>query len=72
MCNIIECGRKTITSRTLIVNGEEVQEQEYPWVVAIYDSNDEQICGGTIISREFVISGKIENEHQVYLSYFKI
>ncbi|KAK9732094.1 Trypsin [Popillia japonica] len=53
---IPECGRKTITSRTLIVNGEEVQEQEYPWVVAIYDSTDEQICGGTIISREFVIS----------------
>ncbi|GJQ67968.1 hypothetical protein Trydic_g16722 [Trypoxylus dichotomus] len=51
-----ECGTKTVSPTTLVIGGINATENEYPWVVAVYDSNDLQICGGTIVSKNFVLS----------------
>ena len=66
---ISECGRKTPVVAN-IVNGALADEVQYPWHVGIFDKNyvpdpldrsqtvTEQICGGTIISPNVVVSGK--------------
>jgi len=45
----------------LIKNGETANVETVPWDVAIYKqiSNYKFICGGSIISRNLVVSGKI-------------
>lgn len=57
---LLECGTKSVAATTLISGGTEAEENEYPWVVIIYNSNDTQICSGSIISRNYVISGKVQ------------
>lgn len=34
-----------------------VSGHEYPWIVAIYNATDTFICGGTIISLDYVLTG---------------
>lgn len=53
---LIECGSKRLGVATLVAGDTKVIENEYPWVVAIYQST-KQICGGTIISKSHVLSG---------------
>ncbi|GJQ69599.1 hypothetical protein Trydic_g6693 [Trypoxylus dichotomus] len=54
-----ECGRKIVNGDTLGKNGTDAEQGEYPWVVGIYNtssSNKQPLCGGSIISRAFVLS----------------
>jgi len=60
---ILDCGR-VYTHQVLINNGEEAPIGTAPWNVGIYklnttNSNYKLICGGSIISPNLVISGKI-------------
>lgn len=62
-CSQLECGTTTARGTTLIVNGFEAEIGKFPWHVGIYAKNTdqeyEQICGGTIISSNLVITGKL-------------
>ncbi|XP_012146634.1 modular serine protease-like isoform X2 [Megachile rotundata] len=55
-----ECGTPVSKGNTLIINGFEAKLGIFPWHVGIYDrkSEDEfeQICGGTLISNNLVVS----------------
>ncbi|GJQ69595.1 hypothetical protein Trydic_g6689 [Trypoxylus dichotomus] len=54
-----DCGRKIINAETLVIGGTNAEKGEYPWMVAIYNTTSpdkEHICGGSIISRVFVLS----------------
>uniref|UniRef100_A0A147BXD8 Putative serine protease n=1 Tax=Ixodes ricinus TaxID=34613 RepID=A0A147BXD8_IXORI len=53
-----DCGKrqkvKNISAR--IINGTKAAPKNWPWVVAIYDSNDTLVCGGSLISEEYVVT----------------
>lgn len=55
--SFLECGLKRVNAQTLAVGGSPVIAGEYPWLVAIYNGSDVHICGGSIISRLYVLSG---------------
>ncbi|XP_040070372.1 enteropeptidase-like [Ixodes scapularis] len=45
---------KHISAR--IINGTQALPKHWPWVVAIYDSNDTLVCGGALIAEEYVVT----------------
>ncbi|CAK9825274.1 Modular serine protease [Anthophora retusa] len=55
-----ECGIAISQGNTLVVNGFEAKIGVFPWHVGIYnkkaENNYEQICGGTLISNNLVVS----------------
>lgn len=54
------CGRRKIQHKELIVNGKETLAGAWPWHVAINRIDKrtlKYICGGTIISKHFVLTG---------------
>ncbi|XP_043584684.1 modular serine protease-like isoform X2 [Bombus pyrosoma] len=55
-----ECGIPISQGNTLVVNGFEAKFGVFPWHVGIYRKNSaneyEQICGGTLISNNLVVS----------------
>uniref|UniRef100_A0A482ZCY2 U7-Theriditoxin-Lha1a_1 n=1 Tax=Latrodectus hasselti TaxID=256736 RepID=A0A482ZCY2_LATHA len=60
---IPECGVRSAnfsSKETRVVGGKGVAIGQYPWVVAIFRTEDcsnfEQICGGTIISERWVVT----------------
>uniref|UniRef100_V5H9C2 Putative trypsin-like serine protease n=1 Tax=Ixodes ricinus TaxID=34613 RepID=V5H9C2_IXORI len=52
------CGQrpkvKEISAR--IINGTEALPNHWPWMVAIYNSNDNLVCGGSLINEEYVVT----------------
>lgn len=64
MCCRAECGRLVGSGETLIVDGKPVNSPiEYPWHVAVYDKKFKggiaQICGGTLVTTKFFVSGEV-------------
>ncbi|XP_034195150.2 modular serine protease isoform X1 [Osmia lignaria lignaria] len=54
-----ECGTPVSHGNTLVVNGFEAKLGIFPWHVGIYSKDKdeyEQICGGTLISNNLIIS----------------
>ncbi|XP_066591543.1 uncharacterized protein [Prorops nasuta] len=55
-----ECGTATSRGNTLVVNGFDAKIGIFPWHVGIYNKNYhgryEQICGGTLIANNLVLS----------------
>lgn len=55
-----ECGTPISQGNTLVVNGFEAKLGVFPWHVGIYnkkaENEYEQICGGTLISNNLVVS----------------
>ncbi|XP_040069888.1 enteropeptidase-like [Ixodes scapularis] len=53
-----ECGKRQksehISAR--IINGTEAPPHHWPWMVAIYNSNDTLLCGGVLIAEEYVVT----------------
>uniref|UniRef100_A0A6B0V9Q5 Putative serine protease n=1 Tax=Ixodes ricinus TaxID=34613 RepID=A0A6B0V9Q5_IXORI len=53
-----ECGRRQnvtgISER--IINGTEASIKRWPWMVGIYDSCDNLVCGGSLVSKEYVVT----------------
>lgn len=57
------CGRRKVTHTELIVNGLATKAGDWPWHVALYRlqrSLIKYICGGTLITNFFVLTGKIK------------
>jgi secreted trypsin-like serine protease len=53
------CGRKDSVSER-IFGGEEVQSNEWPWLVAFVNWTENKFfCGGSLVSSKHVISGEI-------------
>ena len=55
------CGRPKIVHTELIVNGASTKAGDWPWHVALYrihHSEIKYICGGTLISNYYVLTGK--------------
>ncbi|KAM3956366.1 chymotrypsin-C-like [Aphomia sociella] len=53
------CGRRKVTHTALIVNGQPTKPGDWPWHGAIYRlerSNVKYICGGTLLSKNFVLT----------------
>lgn len=59
----IECGKPNPHFMTLIAHGDKEIEGNSPWHVAIYDTwtQNKQICGGTIMSPQLILSGDLKN-----------
>lgn len=56
-----ECGRRRVTHTELIVNGAATKPGDWPWHVAlytIYRSTIKYICGGTLVSKTYVLTGQ--------------
>jgi secreted trypsin-like serine protease len=55
------CGDRNPEGKTFISNGAEVKVGDFPWHVGIYKYSDndslQQICGGSLISPNTVVSG---------------
>uniref|UniRef100_A0A6B0VCY6 Putative serine protease n=1 Tax=Ixodes ricinus TaxID=34613 RepID=A0A6B0VCY6_IXORI len=53
-----ECGRRqNVTSISKrIINGTEASIEDWPWIVGIYDSCNNLICGGSLINTEYVLT----------------
>ncbi|XP_040079459.1 enteropeptidase-like [Ixodes scapularis] len=53
-----KCGKrqkeKHISGR--IINGTEALPEHWPWMVAIYNSNDTLLCGGVLIGEKYVVT----------------
>ncbi|XP_029838761.2 enteropeptidase-like [Ixodes scapularis] len=53
-----KCGKrqkvKHISAR--IINGTEALPEHWPWMVAIYNSNDTFVCGGVLIGEEHIVT----------------
>ncbi|XP_059044882.1 limulus clotting factor C-like [Achroia grisella] len=53
------CGRRKVVHTELIVNGQPTKPGDWPWHGAIYrleQSSVKYICGGTLISKTFVLT----------------
>ncbi|EEC07107.1 conserved hypothetical protein, partial [Ixodes scapularis] len=52
------CGRRhNVTSISeRIINGTEASIEQWPWMVGIYDSCDNLVCGGSLINNEYVVT----------------
>uniref|UniRef100_A0A8C1P691 Zgc:123295 n=1 Tax=Cyprinus carpio TaxID=7962 RepID=A0A8C1P691_CYPCA len=48
------CGRAPLNNR--IVGGEDATAGDWPWQVSIHTVNDNHICGGTLITKDWVLS----------------
>lgn len=56
--NAIECGTVNLY-RELMLGGNEVLRDEWPFIAALYHSKSlKYFCGGTIISNKHVLTGK--------------
>lgn len=56
------CGRRQIQHTELITNGLSTKPGDWPWHAAVYwfEKNTQNYrCGGTLISKNVVITGKI-------------
>ncbi|KAM7312656.1 clotting factor G beta subunit-like [Ixodes scapularis] len=53
-----QCGRRhNVTSISeRIINGTEASIEQWPWMVGIYDSCDNLVCGGSLINNEYVVT----------------
>lgn len=53
-----ECGRRqNVTSISeRIINGTEASIEDWPWIVGIYDSCNNLVCGGSLINMEYVLT----------------
>ncbi|KOB71409.1 Hemolymph protein 14, partial [Operophtera brumata] len=54
-----DCGRVTADSMELVVGGQRVRRGQLPWHAGVYRKTTrpyEQICGGTLVSANVVIS----------------
>lgn len=54
----IVCGKVYNKVMPLILNGGNASFGTAPWNAGVYENN-EMICGGTLISENIVVSGKI-------------
>ena len=55
---VIECGRKS-TVDTRIFNGDEIQPNSWPWIVALnFILKNMFFCSGSLISNKHVLSGR--------------
>lgn len=58
------CGRRKVLHTELIVEGEATKTGDWPWHVAIYRLYKREIkyiCGGTLLSKNFVLTGKSDD-----------
>ncbi|XP_073944608.1 urokinase-type plasminogen activator-like [Choristoneura fumiferana] len=54
-----DCGTSTASGEQLIINGTRTKRGELPWHAGVYDKTYtplKQICGGSLISTQVVIS----------------
>jgi len=60
---VLVCGRPYTPNQVLILDGSEAKYGSAPWNVGIYRrstrNNFNMICGGSLISTNLVVSGKI-------------
>jgi len=60
---ILDCGRPYTPNKILILNGVEAKYGSAPWNVGVYRKSNNNsfsmICGGSLISTNLVVSGKI-------------
>ncbi|XP_055531960.1 polyserase-2-like [Wyeomyia smithii] len=57
--NTVSCGQRQLTAQGYIFGGKAALEANWPWHAAIYRKlakGEEYICGGTIISENFVLT----------------
>lgn len=55
------CGRKS-GGVGLVFGGDQVRKGDWPWLVAfVYWPGEQFFCGGNLISRKHVLSGKVVN-----------
>ncbi|CAM4287549.1 unnamed protein product [Leuciscus chuanchicus] len=54
LCQLDVCGRAPLNSR--IVGGENATAGAWPWQVSIHLSNSSHNCGGTLITKDWVLS----------------
>ncbi|KAJ0169887.1 hypothetical protein K1T71_014493 [Dendrolimus kikuchii] len=57
----VECGTAAPSAKQLMINGSTTKHGDFPWHAAIYKKEKRftrkwQICGGTLISRDVVVS----------------
>ncbi|XP_042143689.1 enteropeptidase-like [Ixodes scapularis] len=52
------CGRRGVqdTVSERIINGTEATPGHWPWMVGLYNAEDQFKCGGVLISRQFVLT----------------
>uniref|UniRef100_A0A6B0VC06 Putative serine protease n=1 Tax=Ixodes ricinus TaxID=34613 RepID=A0A6B0VC06_IXORI len=68
----VECGRRhtrnTVSER--IMNGTVAEPGNWPWMVALYTSNDKFRCGGVLISKQYVLTAAhcFANQNASFLS----
>jgi Trypsin len=68
-----ECGT-TLASVSLIIGGETFPRGEWPFAVAVFEIDENVtkfICGGTIISRNHILTGK-KNKFQSKKNLFSL
>lgn len=56
------CGRRMVDHSELIVSGEPSKPGDWPWHAALYRLQGytmKYICGGTLLSKSFVLTGKV-------------
>lgn len=60
---VLDCGRSYTPNQVLILDGIEAKYGSAPWNVGVYrkstKNNFNMICGGSLISTNLVVSGKI-------------
>lgn len=60
---VLDCGRQYTPNQVLILDGVVAKYGSAPWNVGIYRKSNKNnfslICGGSLISTNLVVSGKI-------------
>lgn len=60
-----ECGKKDLVIVPTIISGREIEPNEFPWLVALFDNKRHYFCGATLVSDQHVISGRYKNPQRV-------
>lgn len=59
------CGKAGKGVAPLVVGGDRTAIESVPWHAAVYNENNTFVCGGTLVSRCSVVTGKcyLRNYH---------
>ncbi|UJR25865.1 hypothetical protein I4U23_007215 [Adineta vaga] len=71
------CSRNNVDINLDIIRGESVAYRSWGWIISIRDSSGMHICGGTIISKSFILTAahcfiQISEEHLPYSVFMGI
>lgn len=68
---LLECGKRSLTTRGKIVGGTKVEAGSYPWQVSLWNTRtNKHFCGGSLVADRWVVTAAHCVFTSAYNSFF--